>query len=34
MIAVDRADDGMLRFLKQAGFEVYTSLYEMRMELA
>jgi ribosomal protein S18 acetylase RimI-like enzyme len=33
MIAVDRADDGMLRFLKQAGFEVYTSLYEMRMEL-
>jgi ribosomal protein S18 acetylase RimI-like enzyme len=34
MIGVEHADDGMLRFLKQAGFEVYTSLYEMRMELA
>jgi ribosomal protein S18 acetylase RimI-like enzyme len=34
MIAVEHADSGMLRFLKQAGFEGYTALYEMRMELA
>ncbi len=34
MIAVEHADSGMLRFLKQAGFERYTALYEMRMELA
>ena len=33
VIGVEHADDGMLRFLKQAGFEVYTSLYEMRMDL-
>ncbi len=34
VIGVEHADDGMRRFLQQAGFEVYTSLYEMRMELA
>ncbi len=33
VIGVERADDGMQGFLKQAGFEVYTSLYEMKMEL-
>jgi hypothetical protein len=30
---VEHADDGMLCFLTQAGFEAYTALYEMRMEL-
>jgi len=34
MIGVDHADSGMLQFLKQAGFEVYTALYEMRLDLA
>ncbi len=34
VIGVERADDGMQGFLKQARFEVYTSLYEMKMELA
>jgi ribosomal protein S18 acetylase RimI-like enzyme len=34
VIGVEHADGGMRRFLKQAGFEVYTSLYEMKMELA
>ena len=33
MIGVEHADGGMLRFLKQAGFAVYTALYEMRMDL-
>ncbi len=34
VIGVEHADDGMRRFLKQTGFEVYTSLYEMKMDLA
>jgi ribosomal protein S18 acetylase RimI-like enzyme len=33
VIGVEHADGGMRRFLQQAGFEVYTSLYEMKMEL-
>jgi ribosomal protein S18 acetylase RimI-like enzyme len=33
IIGVEHADDGMLCFLTQAGFEAYTALYEMRMEL-
>jgi ribosomal protein S18 acetylase RimI-like enzyme len=33
VIGVEHADGGMRRFLQQAGFEVYTSLYEMKMGL-
>ena len=33
MIGVDHTDSGMLQFLKKAGFEVYTALYEMRLDL-
>jgi ribosomal protein S18 acetylase RimI-like enzyme len=34
VIGVEHADGGMLCFLRQAGFEQYTALYEMKMELA
>jgi hypothetical protein len=33
LVNVDRSDDGMLGFLYQMGFKLYTSQYEMELEL-